>query len=282
MKDSSQYEPKHGGKKKKGRTLTVAITAVVLLFLVSAATVLFLSEKNAPEKKPVVSLSPISVSTPSPTPTPRIELTPKSSPTPEPPPEMLPYMRELYEQNPDIVGYIHIDDTNIDGPVLYTEGEDYYLYRGFDRQDHIEGCLFVDKHNKVEPRDANLIIHGHNMENGHMFHDLLKYDSEEYYEEHKIIRFDSLYEMAEYEIVAAFISQVYYETDEVFKFYKEYDFKNESEFEYFMDNIQELSLYDTGVDAKFGDEFITLSTCEYTREDGRMVVVARKKESTHG
>lgn len=213
-----------------------------------------------------------------PTPTPTATPVP---PTPTPaqtqgPPQMLASMAELYAQNPDVVGYLHVEGTKMDGPVVYTPGEDYYLRRGFDKEKSTAGCLYVDKYNTVEPRDANLIIHGHNMNNGTMFHDLLKYKKEEFFREHRIIRFDSLYEEAEYEVVAAFVSQVYYVTDDVFKYYKAYDFKTQEEFDAFYENIKALSLYDTGVEAKFGDEFITLSTCEYSREDGRMVVVARK------
>lgn len=219
-----------------------------------------------------------------PTPTPTAAPMPTARPAPatekpeqtQGPPRMLAYMAELYEQNPDIVGYLHIEGTKMDGPVVYTPGEDHYLRRGFDGQKSTAGCLFVDKYNTVDPRDANLIIHGHNMNNGTMFHDLLKYKDEGFYREHKTIRFDSLYEEAEYEVVAAFVSQVYYVSDTVFKYYKQYDFADEAAFSDFWENIQKLSLYDTGATARFGDEFITLSTCDYSREDGRMVVIARK------
>lgn len=234
----------------------------LLVFIVSLSMFFFSLYRNRPQEQPEVSIPPD-------------HEIPDTSPLEETP-QMLDYMADLYAQNPDLVGYIHIDGTNIDGPVVYTAGEDYYLYRGFDREDHIEGCLYVDKHNTVEPRDDNLIIHGHNMNNGTMFADLLLYKDEAYYKEHGTIRYDSLYESAEYEIISVFVSQVYYVDDDVFKYYKEYNFKTEDSFHTFMENIKSLSLYDTGVSAKYGDEFITLSTCEYSREDGRMVVVARK------
>lgn len=275
MKQHESQQGKHLSKskrKKRNRTFFVLTVTAAVVFIVSGVALLTLSNRNQPEEKPEVSLPPVVTVSSS--------TEPEPTSTPEQPPQMLAYMQELYEQNPDLVGYISVDGTNIDGPVVYTANEDYYLYRGFDRQDHVEGCLYVDKHNTVDPRDANLLIHGHNMKNGTMFHDLLKWKDEAFYQEHKRIRFDSLYEAAEYEIIAVFVSQVYNESDDVFKYYKEYDFANEKEFSEFMRNIRELSLYDTGVDAKFGDEFITLSTCEYSREDGRMVVVARKTTDT--
>ena len=115
------------------------------------------------------------------------------------------------------------------------------------------------------------------MNNGSMFHDLVKYKDKNFYLNHQTIRFDSLYETAEYEIVAAFVSQVFNKSDNVFKYYKEYNFETEEAFLNFRDNIKQLSLYDTGVNIEYEDEFITLSTCEYSKEDGRMVVIARKK-----
>ena len=256
----SKYQGAHMAKKKISGKPWGIVAACVGVLLLAAGIALWLAfyHGSPPETVEIGSL-------------------PESSAVSEAPePEMLPYMEKLYKKNPDLVGYIKIDGTRIDGPVLFTAGEDYYLYRGFDKKDNINGCFYVDKHNKVDPRDTNLLIHGHNMDDGTMFHDLLEYNSEEFYKTHKRIRFDSLYEAAEYEIVSVFISQVYNKTDDVFKYYKFYDAKNEKEFNEFVKNIKELALYDTGVTAQYGDELITLSTCEYTREDGRMVVVARK------
>ncbi len=190
--------------------------------------------------------------------------------------EMLPYMAELYEQNPDVVGYMHIEGTRIDGPVVYTKGEDEYLYKNFEGEEDEEGCLFVDKRNTLEPRDDNLIIYGHYTNSGLRFRDLHNYKDYNYYKDRNIIRFDSLYEAAKYEIVSVFVSQVYNVEDDVFKFYKFYDADNKEEYDDFIKNIKELQLYDTGVTAEYGDELITLVTCEYSRDNGRMVVVAKK------
>ena len=102
------------------------------------------------------------------------------------------------------------------------------------------------------------------------------YQDKEYGLSHNIICFDSLYEKREYELIAVFYSQVYYESDEVFKFYKFFQADTQEEFDDWYHNIMELSLYDTGVTAAFGDEFITLSSCAYHVEDGRFVVVGRR------
>ncbi|MDE5598528.1 MAG: class B sortase, partial [Lachnospiraceae bacterium] len=92
------------------------------------------------------------------------------------------------------------------------------------------------------------------------------------------ILFDTLYEKRSYEIIAVFPSQVYKEEDEIFKYYQFYEAENQEEFETFYKNIKELSLYDTGVEASFGDTLLTLSTCAYHVTDGRFVVVAKRVE----
>ncbi len=256
MRTRSSCKKKRRIKLKKNVKCALIFIILVFIFVTSTINLVLRTEKDVHYENPDVFLPPVSNN----------EVV-----------HMLDYMEKLYNQNSDIVGYIHIEGTNIDGPVLYKAEDDYYLSHGFDKQNHIEGSFFVDKYNSIEPRDDNLIIHGHNMNNGSMFHDLVKYKDKNFYLNHQTIRFDSLYETAEYEIVAAFVSQVYNKNDNVFKYYKEYNFENEEEFLNFWSNIKQLSIYDTGVDAKYEDEFITLSTCEYSKEDGRMVVIARKK-----
>jgi len=102
------------------------------------------------------------------------------------------------------------------------------------------------------------------------------YKDETYGREHNIIRFDSLYEEREYELIAVFYSQVFYKSDEVFKYYNFFEADTQAEFDDWYDNIKSMSLYDTGTEAEFGDEFITLSCCAYHVEDGRFVVVGRR------
>ncbi len=185
-------------------------------------------------------------------------------------------VKELKNMNKDFVGVLSIPDTIINYPVMYTKGEDYYLRRSFDKKQSDAGTLFIDKHNNIDPIDDNIIIYGHNMKNGTMFHELLNYKKENYYKEHKYIYFNKVDNSEKYEIISVFYSKVYYETDNVFKYYKFYNASNEEELNDYVKNIKELSLYNTNVDAKLGDKFITLSTCEYSQENGRFVVVAKK------
>lgn len=185
-------------------------------------------------------------------------------------------VKKLKNMNKDFVGVLSIPDTIINYPVMYTKGEDYYLRRSFDKKQSDAGTLFIDKHNNIDPIDDNIIIYGHNMKNGTMFHELLNYKKENYYKEHKYIYFNKVDDSEKYEIISVFYSKVYYETDNVFKYYKFYNASNEEELNDYVKNIKNLSLYNTNVDAKLGDKFITLSTCEYSQENGRFVVVAKK------
>ena len=188
-------------------------------------------------------------------------------------------VKKLYQENNDLYGWITIDDTKIDYPVMYTKGEDYYLDRDFYKKKSSAGSLFIDKYNNIEPRDVNLLIHGHSMKDGSMFRALINYKSKSYYEKHKTFTFYTTNEKEEYEIIAVFVSQVYKVSDKVFKYYKFYNATNETEYNDYIKNIKKLSLFDIEATAKYPDKLITLSTCEYSRENGRMVVVGRKIDS---
>lgn len=204
--------------------------------------------------------------------------------------DMLPDMAELHEKNPDVIGWLKVDGMVIDYPVMQRmDNEDYYLDRDFDGNPSTAGSLIMDTdsvvgdgtkandYNDGTKPSTNLIIHGHNMRNGSMFGDLDKYRKQDFEKQHSIIKFKSLYEEREYEIVSVFLSQVYLakQTD-VFKYYKFFEAENKDQFDYFYNNIKKLQMYDTGVTAEYGDEFITLSVCAYHVENGRLVVVGKR------
>lgn len=201
----------------------------------------------------------------------------------ESPPEELPqwenpYM-EIFQQYPDIKGWLHVEGTPIDYPVLQREGDDeYYLYLDYRGVEDKRGSLILDEDSSVENGEftTNLLIHGHNMKDGSMFGELDEYRSEGYYKEHARMTLYTRDGVHEYEVIAVFESQVYYASDLVFKYYHFFQADTEEEFRYFYDNVKKLSLYDTGITAQYGDRFLTLSTCAYHVEDGRFVVVAKE------
>lgn len=191
--------------------------------------------------------------------------------------QVLDKYRTLYDMNPDIVGWISIDGTNVDYPVMQTVyDEEYYLHRNYYKEETKSGLPFMDNRCITRLPSTNLIIYGHNMKSGAMFADLLKYESKSYYEKHKFIRFDTIYEEAMYEIIAVFKSNVSYVGENTFKFYNFIQADTPEEFENYYNTIRSMSLYDIDATAVSSDYLITLSTCEYSVEDGRFVVVARR------
>ena len=183
---------------------------------------------------------------------------------------------DVYAQNSDLVGWISIPGTRIDYPVMQTKDTpNFYLKHAFDKSYSSYGVPYMQENCDVGISD-NLVLYGHHMNNGSMFSDLCKYESEDFYREHKTIRFDTLDSFGEYEVIAAFKTVAY--SEEGFKYYHFVRAEQEEDFDEFIAKCKELALYDTGVTAEYGDQLITLSTCEYSRTNGRMVVVARLLE----
>lgn len=190
---------------------------------------------------------------------------------------LIPEYAELYEQNSDMVGWICIEDTNINYPVMQSpENPNFYLKHGFDKGYTDYGCPYVQENCDVHKPSDNLILYGHNMKNGSMFADLGKFKDEAFWKEHKTISFNTLTDKAEYEIVAVFKTVVYTDSPEVFKYYRFTEAETPEQFNEYVAKCKELAIYDTGVTAEYGDKLITLSTCEYSRTNGRIVVVAKR------
>lgn len=190
--------------------------------------------------------------------------------------EVLEEYQTLYNKNKKLIGWLKIDDTIIDYPVMQTANNEYYLDHNFNQEYDKNGSLFLDKDCDVVRRNTNLIIYGHHMKSGKMFGNLNNYSSEEYGKKHALIQFDTIYEKGTYEVMYVFRSRIYNEDEVVFKYYQFFDAASEAEFNSNMQEMAALSLYDTGVTARYGDELLTLSTCDSSEADGRFVVVAKR------
>lgn len=187
---------------------------------------------------------------------------------------------KLYTDNHDFIGWLKILDTNIDYPVMYTphdsENGEYYIHRDYDGEYSAAGLPFIDRNcDLIAPTD-NVIVYGHNMNSGKMFHDLLQYDNKDFYEAHKTFTFDTIYGDGTYEVIAAFYGQILDEDDPSFKYYEFVNAGDEEEFMNFVQNVKKMSVVDTGAEVHYGDQLVTLSTCAYHVKDGRFAVVARK------
>lgn len=184
--------------------------------------------------------------------------------------------KALYNKNNNLIGWLKIDDTIIDYPVMQTKDNEYYLDHNLNQEYDKNGSLFLDKDCDILKPSTNFIIYGHHMKSGKMFGSLKEYKSEKYYQKHKYIQFDTIYEKGIYEVMYVFHSKIYYEDEIVFKYYQFIDALSEQEFYSNMEEMKKMSIYDTGVQAEYGDQLLTLSTCDYGEDDARFVIVAKR------
>lgn len=187
-------------------------------------------------------------------------------------------VEKLQEENKDIVGWVEIEDTNINYPVLQGEDNEYYLTHNYKKEKSEKGSIFLDAKYDWSIPSNNLLIYGHNIMNDLMFKDLLKYADEEFYKNHPIIRFTTENEDLEYEIISVFKSRVFYKSERnVFRYYSFINAETEAEYNEFVKNAKEASIYDIEATAEYGEGLITLITCSYHTTDGRFVVIGREK-----
>ena len=186
-------------------------------------------------------------------------------------------VKELQGQNVDIIGWLEIENTNINYPVLQGTDNSYYMTHNYKKEKKKNGAIFLDANYNWNIPSNNLLIYGHNLGNGMMFQELLKYEKESFYQEHPIIRFTTTEEDAQYEIISVFKSRVYHKSEKnVFRYYFFLNNESEEEYNQFVKNAKNASLYSIDTTANYGDQLITLSTCSYYVEDGRFAVVGRK------
>ncbi len=181
----------------------------------------------------------------------------------------------LQVQNPDFFGWLRIEGTRVDYPVMHTpDDEEYYLHRAFDKSYAKSGTPFLAA--GCFENCGNYLIYGHNMKNGSMFASILQYEKKAFWEQHKTIAFHTLQGQAEYEVIAAFRAEVVKEGNSGFAYYQYTDLTTQGEFDAYVAQVKQHADFDTGLTAEFGDQLLTLSTCAYHTDEGRFVVVAKK------
>ena len=205
--------------------------------------------------------------------TPVADKTPEDTPVSEGE-DVLAEYQELFLQNADMVGWLSIADTTINYPIMQTPNNpNYYLKHNFEKEYSDLGVPYIQENCDVAASD-NMIIYGHHITGGRMFGALENFKSKSFYEDHKSLQFNTLTEQGNYEIVAVFKTVAY--NAEGFRYYDFVNAATDKEFDAYISKSKELALYDTGVSAKYGDKLITLSTCEYSATNGRLVIVAKK------
>jgi len=188
-------------------------------------------------------------------------------------PGILPGYKEIYEMNNDVVGWIKMEGTKMDYPVMQTPSNpNYYLYRDFDKRDSKRGSIYAKEDCDINSPSDNITIFGHNMQDGSMFACLGNYTNKRTWENNSLIFFDTLTEYHTYKIFAVFKTSA--NLGQGFRYHMFVDAENEQEFDEFVSTCKQLSFYDTGITPVYGDKLICLSTCEYTLDNGRLVVAA--------
>ena len=190
------------------------------------------------------------------------------------------YYTELEKTNPDFWCWLNIKDTKINYPVMHTpQNPEYYLHRDYEGNSSKSGVPFLDAN--CSNNCGNYLIYGHNMKNGTMFAELLKFEDIEYWQQHQTILLENSAGSQKFIILAAFYTEVFgADQPDAFRYYQYTDLTNPDDFNEYIQNIKVGALYDTGIEAEYGEQLLTLSTCSYHTENGRFVVVAKEYSKT--
>lgn len=201
----------------------------------------------------------------------------------------LPNVENLLAINPDVVGWLSIPGTNVSYPILQRrepDGNEFYLERNIKMQKAKAGSIFMDFRNNFDyvvdgkkelENSDNLVVYGHNMHDYSMFGSLKHYvNNIYYYGEHPIVELNSNYKKYKYKIFGFIIVDIEDETETKFDYWNQLDFDDERAFYDYVNEIKRRTIRLNDVDIKYGDELLTLSTCNSTFSNGRLVVFARK------
>lgn len=212
--------------------------------------------------------------------------------------QILPEYEAIYEENNDLYGWIEIEDSEINYPVMYTPSNpNFYVYRNFDKVQSTKGCIYIE--GTCQPDSENLLIYGHNMVDLSMFGYLSYYKEKSFYEDHKYIKFDTIYEKSIYEIIA--VSQAFIReedlmepteekknlktpfkevSDDEYLFYNHLNINTEKDFKEYVNYMKKHSYYEIDTDVDYGNKLITLCTCTNTKkyQNERLLIIAKKIE----
>lgn len=191
--------------------------------------------------------------------------------------QILKEYRKFYEEDHDFYGWIKVEDTDIDFPVMFTPDDpNFYENKNLEKEACKSGGWWIWIDGRTTEDTENVIIYGHNMKYGEMFGSLKKYKEPEFYEAHKYIQFDTLYERGTYEIISVVKTRDYGEGENQYRFYDHTELDSEEEFQEYVDNAKKNACFPIETTAEFGDRLITLSTCDKWTEEGRLLIVAKK------
>lgn len=183
--------------------------------------------------------------------------------------------KDLYELNENFSGWLYVEDTGIEYPVMQGPDNKFYLSHDMNKVYDKYGMLIMDVNCNDNYESPQLIIYGHNVNSGKLFGELLFYKEEAYYKYHPIINFDTLYRCGKYEIFAAILTNVNMAQGDS-NIFTTFDFETEEEYNAMLSWAKTNSLYDIDYTPSYGDELLTLVTCEHSNEEGRFILMAGK------
>ena len=262
---------------KKGIYIGV-IALLAVAFLVSAVYLgnyLLDSKRQADRYDQLAQMATTQPTTTAPATTEPAETTEPTTQATEPTePVILEQYAQLHETNPDMVGWLRLEGTPINYPVMQTttNNRDFYLTHNFDKEESKHGAIYAREECDILKPSDNITLYGHNMKDGSMFAGLGEYYKKETWEKNSIITFDTLYEYHVYKIFAVFKTSA--NLNQGFSYHRFEDAANAEEFDEFVKTCKDLAFYDTGIIPSYGDKLLCLSTCEYTLDNGRLVVAA--------
>jgi len=259
---------KKSREKKERMKKTIGLVAIIVALIAISTFVYFFSDYNTdPPEQPTAAPVEIVAAIPSPSPIPIASDLIEEQEAEEILSHVLPY----YQSNEDTVGYIKIENTDVDYPVVYSGDNEFYMTRGFDKEDAEHGAIFLDFRCDLDDfnKTRNIILYGHRMKDGSMFKSLTSYQKSKFFEENRIIEFDTLYDDLEWEVFAVFLTHIDF-------YYIDTDFPTDEKWLNFLSECQSLSMHENNVKFYPTDIILTLSTCAL-KTDKRFVVMAKLK-----
>lgn len=173
--------------------------------------------------------------------------------------------QSLAEVNQDIAGWIYIPGTEINYPVVKSKNNTDYLNHAADGRPAVAGAIFMDCNNDTDFQDKNTIIYGHNMKDGSMFHCLVKYADQEYFNEHDIVWIFTPGRVMKLRVIAAY--QTTFDSCSYFT-----TFSDQSYADYLQDSLNKTSIQ-THMKPDQSKPIITLSTCMKHGTPNRFVII---------
>jgi sortase B len=174
----------------------------------------------------------------------------------------------LLKANEDTVGWIKIDDTKINYPIVKSNSNEFYIDRNFEKKKSSAGSIFMDYRNNELSIDKNIIIYGHHMKDGTMFADLSSYKNKEFFYSNDKISFNTLYEEYECQVFSVYVA------DDKFN-YLITEFESNKEYSNYINTVKSKSKFKKDISVTIEDKILTLSTCSYEFPEARTVVHAK-------